>query len=77
MKSGRIHFIPVQVASVRSRILYALTLLCLTIAAAPASGQGQVWIVDDTIGPGVDFTTIPDAVNAAADGDVLLVRHGV
>ncbi|MGH2651602.1 MAG: hypothetical protein ACRDHK_10370 [Actinomycetota bacterium] len=35
-----------------------------------------VWVVDDNGGPGVDFTDIQPAINAAADGDVLLVAPG-
>ncbi|NOT29768.1 MAG: hypothetical protein HOP15_04880 [Planctomycetes bacterium] len=38
--------------------------------------QGQVHVVDGAGGPGADFTTIFAAVNAAADGDVVLVRSG-
>lgn len=53
-----------------------MVLLLLTVSAAPALGQGQVLIVDDDGGSGVDFDNIPDAVNAASDNDVVLVRHG-
>jgi len=35
-----------------------------------------VWVVDDNGGPGVNFTDLPPAIAAAADGDVLLVRAG-
>lgn len=38
--------------------------------------QGQVHVVDGAGGPGSDFTTIFAAVNAAADGDLVLVRSG-
>lgn len=41
-----------------------------------ASSQGQVWVVDDDGGPGVDFTSLGVAATAAGDGDVLLVRSG-
>ncbi len=34
------------------------------------------WVVDDSGGPGVDFTDIPPAIAAAADGDLLLVKAG-
>ncbi|MCI0586735.1 MAG: hypothetical protein L0323_07845 [Planctomycetes bacterium] len=34
------------------------------------------WVVDDNGGPGVDFTDLPPAIAAAADGDVLLVQPG-
>lgn len=63
-------------ARTRSGYLVAFTLLLLIASSATAFGQGQVWIVDDSGGPGVDFTTIPDAINAAADGDILLVSEG-
>ncbi|MCI0585813.1 MAG: hypothetical protein L0323_03110 [Planctomycetes bacterium] len=36
----------------------------------------QVWVVDDDGGPGVNFTDLPPAIAAAADGDTLLVRAG-
>lgn len=40
-----------------------------------ASAQ-STWIVDDTPGPGVNFTSLPAAVAAAASGDTLLVGPG-
>ena len=45
---------------------------CLALASA---GFAQT-IVDDDGGPGVDFTEIADAVNAAVDGELILVRAG-
>ncbi|HEX5011641.1 MAG TPA: hypothetical protein VFY71_14705, partial [Planctomycetota bacterium] len=47
------------------------------LAATPAAAQGALWIVDDDGGPGVDATDIQAAIDAAADGDVILVRSGV
>ncbi len=41
-----------------------------------ASAQVGVQVVDDDGGPGVDFTVLQDAVDAAAPGDVILVRDG-
>lgn len=38
--------------------------------------QGQVHVVDAAAGPGADFTTIHEAVTAAAAGDLVLVRSG-
>ena len=38
--------------------------------------QSQVLVVDDSGGPGVDFTDLPPAIAAASPGDVLLVRAG-
>lgn len=47
----------------------------LTSLAALAAAQGQVWIVGSSLDPDTDFTQIQPAVNAAADGDVVLVRE--
>lgn len=47
--------------------------LALTVATLSAQ---RTWIVDASGGPGVDFTDIQPAVNAATDGDVILVRAG-
>lgn len=42
-----------------------------------AAAQAQTtYLVDDTPGPGVQFTDLPAAVAAAASGDTLLVRDG-
>ncbi|HEX5011008.1 MAG TPA: hypothetical protein VFY71_11465 [Planctomycetota bacterium] len=53
----------------------ALTLLCAALAARGLTAQ-QVWVVGPQPGPGVDFTAIQAAVNAAADGDIILVKLG-
>lgn len=50
--------------------------LLALLLAAPAAAQGQVWVVDDQAGPGVDFTSIQAAVDASSDGDTVLVRAG-
>lgn len=52
-----------------------LVALCLS-SATRATAQGAVHVVDALAGPGSDFTTINAAVNAAAAGDMLLVRAG-
>lgn len=44
------------------------------LAAASASAQGTVHVVDDD--GGFDFTTLQAAVDAAAEGDTVLVRSG-
>ncbi|HEX6811251.1 MAG TPA: hypothetical protein VF384_06490 [Planctomycetota bacterium] len=49
--------------------------LLAALVAAVASAQ-TTWIVDDTPGPGVHFTSLPAAVAAAASGDALLVAPG-
>lgn len=43
---------------------------------ARAQAQSKVWVVDNTPGPGVDFTQVQAAVDAAADGDTILVKRG-
>jgi hypothetical protein len=55
----------------------SLLVLCvLSIAATRVSAQ-RVWIVDRSNGPGADFTDLPPALEAAADGDTIVVRQGV
>lgn len=54
-------------------LLFALAGIAL--ASTPALA-GQVWVVDDNGGPGVDFTDVDPAVAAATDGDTLLIRPG-
>jgi hypothetical protein len=46
-------------------------LVLCSLAAAQTT-----WIVDDSGGPGVNFTSLPAAVAAAASGDTLLVAAG-
>ncbi len=54
-----------------------LAILALTgISTFPLPVLGNTWIVDDDGGPGVDFTTIQAAIDAASANDVLLVRPG-
>lgn len=51
----------------------AFTLALALAPTAPSAPQGAVW----TVGPsGADFTTIKDAVDAASDGDTVLVKGG-
>lgn len=52
------------------------SLLCACVLASPSS-SADVLVVDASAGPGWDFTELQAAVDAAADGDVLLVRNGV
>ncbi|MEM7307627.1 MAG: hypothetical protein AAF682_13195 [Planctomycetota bacterium] len=54
---------------------FALPVASLASLATLASSQ-EVHVVDDSGGPGVDFTTLTDAVAAAQDGDVVLVKSG-
>ncbi|MEM7306100.1 MAG: hypothetical protein AAF682_05485 [Planctomycetota bacterium] len=57
----------------------ATALLPLLLLAAPLQAQftGHVIVVDDDGGPGVDFTAIQPAVDAALEGDRILVADGV
>ena len=58
-------------------LLRPLALLSLLAPAAPVLGaQAQVWFVDPEGGPGVQFGQIQEAVDAAADGDLIVVRSG-
>ncbi len=50
--------------------------LPFVFAATLASAQGKLWIVDQAGGPGTDFTDIQPAVDAASDGDTILLRTG-
>ena len=50
---------------------YILSLLLLA-----SSVQADVLVVDSSGGPGWDFTDLPPAVAAAAEGDIVLVREG-
>lgn len=51
-----------------------LRILLPALAGSAASAQKQLWTVDDD--GSADFTTIQAAVDAATDGDVVLVRAG-
>jgi hypothetical protein len=54
----------------------ALALAGLSAARSLATAGGQVWIVDELLGPGTNYGHLQPAMDAAADGDVLLVRSG-
>lgn len=53
-----------------------LTLLTLLLATALLPAQGRVHVVDQAGGPGFDYFNIQPAINAAAEGDTILVRRG-
>lgn len=57
--------------------MLAPTVAALSLLAPAALAGGQVWVVDDDGGPGVDFTSLQAAATAAQNGDLLLVRSGV
>ena len=50
--------------------------LATFLAASIASAQGKLWIVNQSGGAGVDFTDIQPAVDAASDGDTILIQQG-
>lgn len=53
-------------------IAFAFVVLALVRSASPG-----VVVVDAAKGPGFEFATVAQAIDAAAEGDVLLVRQGV
>jgi hypothetical protein len=58
-------------------LLRILTVALLLLAPAPSLlAQNQLWIVDDNPGPGVDFGAIQPAIDAASEGDSILIRDG-
>ncbi len=56
------------------RFTFALALLGTTLSTLRA--QGNTYVVDDSGGTGVQFTSLPAAVAFAQAGDVLVVREG-
>jgi hypothetical protein len=50
--------------------------LSVVVLGPHALAQGFVLVVDDDPGPGVAFTDLQSAVDAAMEGDVLLVKEG-
>ncbi|MEM7309953.1 MAG: hypothetical protein AAF682_24980 [Planctomycetota bacterium] len=51
-------------------------LLSALLLPLAASAQGQLYVVDDDGGPGVDFTAVHDAIDASSPGDSILVKDG-
>ena len=56
-----------------ARSLCLLALAALSLAGAP-DALGQIWIVDRSGGAGSHFAEIQPAIDAATDGDLILVR---
>ena len=56
--------------------LLSLLAAALLLLELPVAAQGQVLVVDASSGPGSQYMDIPPAVQAAGDGDVILVRPG-
>jgi len=59
------------------RIAVGMTTLAIPLLLASAgTAAGARWIVDDSCGTGVDYTTIQAAVDAASAGDTIEVASG-
>jgi hypothetical protein len=58
----------------RLRVLFVFALAI--VASTETAIAQNVWVVAPTAGPGVFSTQIQPAVNAAADGDLILVKGG-
>ena len=58
---------------------YGLVLVCFAVAVLILIGtvSAKTWYVDDDGGPGIDFTKIQQAVDAAHDGDTVFVYSGM
>lgn len=65
--------LPSRVSSVS--LVLAVTLV-LALVPSLAAAQGSILVVDDDPGPGVAFSDLQAAVDAAGDGDLVLVRPG-
>ena len=57
---------------------YELVLVCLAVVVTVLVGaaSAKTWYVDDDGGPGIDFTKIQQAVDAASDDDTIFVYSG-
>lgn len=62
--------------TVRSALRGSGALLAASILATSAVAD-RVWVVDDDGGQGTDFVDLQPALNAANDGDTILVRPGL
>lgn len=58
--------------------LLLVSILTLTFNTQPVKAEPTTWTVDDDLQdyPDADFTKIQDAVNAATDGDTIIVYRG-
>ena len=57
-------------------LLRAVPWAALLLSWTTSTAQSRVWVVAENPGPGVDFTNLQKAVQASADGDLVLVRDG-
>lgn len=51
--------------------------IALALCVPEARAQGSLWVVDQASGSGTDFVELQPAIDAAAEGDAILVRSGV
>lgn len=55
-------------------IRFAAACAALMLAGGTAHAANQVLVVSAVPGPGIDFSHLQDAIDAASDGDIILVR---
>ena len=60
-----------------TRLLLVAAVALVAALACVGAAVGATWVVDDSGGAGVDYTTIQAAVDAASDGDTIEVRSGI
>ena len=60
-----------------SHLLMALALVATIVVNVGVVAAETTWYVDDDGGLGIDFLKIQDAVNAAGDGDTIIVYGGI
>jgi parallel beta-helix repeat protein len=60
------------------KLRYGLVLVCFAVVVSVLVGtaSAKTWYVDDEASPGIDFTKIQLAVDAASDGDIIYVYAG-
>jgi len=58
------------------RCLFATLIMAIIVLSFTVDAPAKTWIVDDSGGPGVDFTDIQPAIEAAVAGDLILVYTG-
>jgi parallel beta-helix repeat protein len=56
--------------------MISLAVTLLIIAASIGTVSAKTWYVDDDGGPGIDFTTIQDAIDTATTEDTVFVYNG-
>ncbi len=56
--------------------LFSLVVTLIIIAVFTGTVSAKTWYVDDDGGPGIDFTTIQDAIDNATTGETVIVYNG-